>query len=287
MEEIMKKIELLTVAMLTLGLGAFGQTGREIMQMMEDQNTATTTQGRMEMRLIDAGGDVSTRVIDQFMQSENDLTKAMVIFQSPANVKNTRFLTVENAGRDDDRWIYLPNLRKTRRIAGSEGGESFMGSEFSYDDLSSRDLDDSTYTILGEERVAGEQTWKIQATPTDSSDSQYSKVITWVSQDKKVALKMEMYDKSGALEKNPGSLQRHQCTRYLDSHHSQGYQRTDRERHRAGDQKAGLRQGDPQHIHHPVPGNRPALGEQCETGTDNIPRSGGIARRGSGRGIRI
>jgi hypothetical protein len=86
------------------------------MQMMEDQNTATTTQGRMEMRLIDAGGDVSTRVIDQFMQSENDLTKAMVIFQSPANVKNTRFLTVENAGRDDDRWIYLPNLRKTRRI---------------------------------------------------------------------------------------------------------------------------------------------------------------------------
>jgi outer membrane lipoprotein-sorting protein len=201
MEEKMKKIGLLTAALLSLGLGAFGQSGRDIMQQVEDQNTANTTQGRLEMRLIDASGDVSTRVIDQFMQTENDLTKAMVIFQSPANVKNTRFLTVENADRDDDRWIYLPNLRKTRRIAGSEGGESFMGSEFSYDDLSSRDLDDSTYTVLGEETVGGELTWKIEATPKADSDSQYSKVISWVSQEKKVAVKLEMYDKSGALLK--------------------------------------------------------------------------------------
>jgi hypothetical protein len=112
MEEIMKKIELLTVAMLTPGPGSlWSDRAGKLCSMMEDQNTANTTQGRMEMRLIDASGDVSTRVIDQFMQSENDLTKAMVIFQSPANVKNTRFLTVENADRDDDRWIYLPNLK--------------------------------------------------------------------------------------------------------------------------------------------------------------------------------
>jgi len=182
-------------------LSLFGQTGREIAQMVEDQSQVDTLQGRMEMRLINSAGEVSTRVLDQFGKTENGLTKAMVIFQSPANVRGTRFLTIENEGREEDRWIYLPNLRRTRRIAGGEGSESFMGSEFTYDDISGRDIDEGEYTLLREEELGGEKVWVLEMKAKDQESTQYSKVISWISQEKKVALKLEMFDKQGELLK--------------------------------------------------------------------------------------
>ena len=95
------------------------------------------------MDLVDKNGDVSSRRIEQYsMDDADDLGRVLMIFHAPASVKNTRFLVMEKEGdADDDQWIYLPAMQRVRRIAASEGSSSFMGSDFSYDDMSSRDIE--------------------------------------------------------------------------------------------------------------------------------------------------
>jgi hypothetical protein len=136
------------------------------------------------------------------MDGAEDLGRVLMIFHAPASVKNTRFLVMEKEGdADDDQWIYLPAMQRVRRIAASEGSSSFMGSDFSYDDMSSRDIDDYSYEILGEESVDGHDCYMVQVLPDDADDNQYSKLITWVDKAVWVNRKVEMYDKKGELEK--------------------------------------------------------------------------------------
>jgi hypothetical protein len=109
---------------------------------------------------------------------------------------------MENAGGTDDRWIFLPSLAKVRRVAASEGSGSFMGTDFSYDDISSasRNSDIDAHTLIREEDFSGAACYVIQSTPKDSS-YQYSKMIQWIAKDTKISMKIELYDKKGTLVK--------------------------------------------------------------------------------------
>jgi outer membrane lipoprotein-sorting protein len=122
----------------------------------------------------------------------------VVVFQSPASVAGTRFLTIENTGKADDRWIYLPELRKVRRIASSEGSGSFVGTDFSYDDVSSADrgagLDN--HRIIREDQLNGAECYVIESTPKDAS-YQYSKMVHYIDKSSFVNYKIELYDKRG------------------------------------------------------------------------------------------
>jgi hypothetical protein len=117
-------------------------------------------------------------------------------------VKGTRFLTIDKTAGGSDRWIFLPSLGKVRRIAASESGGSFMGTDFSYDDMSlmSREAEDDTHSILREESVNGVPCYVIQSVPKES-DFQYSKIISWIGKGDGVSYQSEMYDKRGALKK--------------------------------------------------------------------------------------
>jgi hypothetical protein len=109
---------------------------------------------------------------------------------------------MENSGAADDRWIFLPSLGKVRRVAASEGSGSFMGTDFSYDDISSsnRDVDMDNHTLLREENLNGKACYVIQSVPKDDS-YQYSKMISWTEKDNMVTVKIELYDKKSALVK--------------------------------------------------------------------------------------
>jgi len=124
------------------------------------------------------------------------------VFQKPASVAGTRFLTITNPGREDDRWIYLPALGKVRRIAASEGSSSFMGTDLSYDDVSSADrsVDADTHVLLRDETLDGKDSWVIESKPKDSS-YQYSKMISWIEKSTRIARKIELYDRKGELVK--------------------------------------------------------------------------------------
>jgi hypothetical protein len=107
-----------------------------------------------------------------------------------------------NPGGADDRWIFLPEIGRVRRVASSEGGGSFMGTDFSYDDISatSRSVDQDTHTFLKEETSGSALCYVIQSVPKDSS-FQYSKMVQWIAKDTFIIMKIELYDKRNALVK--------------------------------------------------------------------------------------
>ena len=196
---------LFTTAVFTIACAAIAMAQspdpEAIVRAARDYQGATSMQARLKMTLIDKNGTGSERLVDEYMIRDNGLTRSMTIFQKPASVQGTRFLVIENKDRGSDRWIFLPALGRSRRIAGSESGGSFMGTDLSYEDLSPHDAAKDTHRILREETVDGENCYVIESLPKDEGDSAYSKVISWISKSKSVALRMEMYDKHGNLEK--------------------------------------------------------------------------------------
>jgi hypothetical protein len=124
-----------------------------------------------------------------------------MIFLEPNDVKGTMFLSWEydDQGRDDDKWLYLPALRKDRRISGASRQEYFMGTDFTYDDMGRRHPGKDEQRIIGREEIDGRQTVVIECLPVDPGES-YSKKIAWVDTDMNLIVKGEYYDKDGLLK---------------------------------------------------------------------------------------
>lgn len=198
----MKKILsiLILTSVLTVYLSA--QTGSEIMQKVIDAQKVNSSAMDIIMTLVNKDGDKGTRRIQTLILNENDLTKTITLFLEPASVRNTRFLTVENDGRADDQWIFLPSLRKVKRIAAGDKDGSFMGSDFSYSDMGSSgsSVDDSVQTILREEKYNGRNCFVVESIPNAGTDNNYGKYITWVDKTSWLTLKVEFYSKDGRTQ---------------------------------------------------------------------------------------
>jgi outer membrane lipoprotein-sorting protein len=116
-------------------------------------------------------------------------------------VKGTAFLVWEHADKANDVFIYLPALKKIRRIASEQKHQSFMGSDFSYADMENEDVDDADHRILSEEELDGKLCWVIESVPKPESDSEYEKLTSWVCKVDFIPYKVEFYDKKGRLFK--------------------------------------------------------------------------------------
>ena len=199
------KLNRLCIAILWLPLIALqAQEGRQIMEVVDEANDPATTHALIRMELIDADGEIKERIIEEWSaEDESGLGRSVIVFHRPASVQNTRFLVIENGDRDDDQWIFLPALKRVRRIAASEGGDSFMGTEFSYDDLKSRDIDDYDHRYLRDERAAGYDCRVVESVPKAGTGSQYGRILHWVTADEEIAadVRMELYDEEGTLIK--------------------------------------------------------------------------------------
>jgi hypothetical protein len=179
------------------------QDAESIIRASRDRIKANTISTRSKMVIAAKDGSTTERVLDQYSKDgTKGGSRTVIVFQSPATIAGTRFLTMENPGSADDRWIFLPSLGKVRRVAASEGGGSFMGTDFSYDDISSmsRGVELDTHTLVREENYGGNACYVIQSVPKNSS-YQYSKMIQWVIKDSKIISKIELYDKRNALVK--------------------------------------------------------------------------------------
>ena len=198
MNKILSILILATVMVTALA----AQTGSEIMQNVIDAQKVNSSAMDIQMTLIDEDGSIGTRRIQTLILNENDLTKTITLFLEPASVRNTRFLTVENEERADDHWIFLPALRKVKRIAAGERDGSFMGSDFSYSDMgaSGSTIDDSTQTILKEEDYNGRNCFVVESIPNPGTDNNYGKYISWVDKISWLTLKVEFYSKDGRTQ---------------------------------------------------------------------------------------
>jgi outer membrane lipoprotein-sorting protein len=204
-ENVMKKhvvCRLLFVLVLLTAQHGFAQNAESIVQSSRDRIKADTISTRSRMVITAKDGSTSERVIDQYSKDGPKGNRTIIVFQRPASVANTRFLTMNNPGNPADRWIFLPSLGKVRRIAASEGAGSFMGTDLSYDDIASSDRDVTldTHTLLREETLNSTTCYVIESIPKDNS-YQYSKMVQWIDKATKVNYKIELYDRRGALVK--------------------------------------------------------------------------------------
>jgi outer membrane lipoprotein-sorting protein len=194
----MKKNMFILWGLLFLSPILFAQNAADLVRASRNRIQADTLSTRSRMVITARDGSVSERVLDQYSKDGPRGSRSVIVFQRPAGVANTRFLTMETPGGADDRWIFLPSLGKVRRIAASEGSGSFMGTDFSYDDISSsdRDVDLDNHRLSGEDTLNGRACYVIESVPKDSS-YQYSKMVQWIDKDNSVIHKIDLYDRRG------------------------------------------------------------------------------------------
>jgi hypothetical protein len=136
-----------------------------------------------------------------YRKKKGEDDQSIMFFESPADVKDTGFLTYDydDERRDDDQWLYLPALKKTKRIASSDKSGSFMGSDFTYADMTDRPLDRYQYTLMKETEVGGVPVWQVEAIPDESEikETGYTKSIFFVRKDNHVVVRAVSWVKKG------------------------------------------------------------------------------------------
>ncbi|MDR1929065.1 MAG: outer membrane lipoprotein-sorting protein [Treponema sp.] len=174
------------------------ETAEAIVRSSRNRISAATVSSRSQMTISARDGRTTARRLDQYSKDGPKGSRTVVIFIDPPSVRNTRFLTVETGNGASDQWIFMPDAGKVRRIAASGGGESFVGTDLSYDDVSSADRDPAldTHTLLREENLNGKPCYVVESKPLDGS-YQYSKMVQWIGRQDKVAYKLELYDRKG------------------------------------------------------------------------------------------
>ncbi len=192
---------LLALAMSTTS-GLMAQpTGQKIMENVYNLPKGEDMQGELAMTLINRQGERRVRNLKQYSKDFGNVEKKIMFFLSPADVQGTSFMNWSYTdGRDDDQWIYLPALRRVRRISSDSKGDYFMGSDFAYDDLGDRHPDEDKHTLIREETVDGKACYVVESTPK-ATDYMYSKTISWVMKDSNLGIKREFYDDRGRLLK--------------------------------------------------------------------------------------
>ena len=189
--------------LLTAAAGTWAQmSGQEIMENVYYRPTGRDVQSELTMTLINSRGDQRERQIKQFIKDFGDEEKKIMFFLSPADVRDTSFMnwSFDQEGRDDDQWIYLPALKRVKRISSDSKSDYFMGSDFTYDDLGDRHPSKDDHRLLREEPLNGESCYVVESVPKDP-DYMYSKTVSWIVKDKWIGLKREFYDEDGDLLK--------------------------------------------------------------------------------------
>lgn len=208
------------VALLFSGLGLFAFAGpvssttnrdvtsltaMEIMRKNVDAEFAHDEKSQVKITMKNAQGKTQERTLTWETVTLKDGTKkSMVYFSRPKSIKGTALLTIENKVTDDERWLYLPALKKTRRISGSEKADNFMGTDFSYEDLVTEELNDHSYT-LDEEASCKVPCLVVVATPSNERqkiESGYSRRVITLNPETFMIYAVDYFNKSGRLSKS-------------------------------------------------------------------------------------
>ncbi len=184
---------------------AIAQNGREIMEQALHKTSWQTMQGDVTLILTNARGETRIRKIKMYSRKRTEVENDMLMrFISPPDVRGTAFLIIEHAGGEDERYLYLPALRRVKRIASSGKGGNFMSSDFTYYDIGRPKLEDWTYKRLADTTLNGNACYQIEclpASPQIARDTGYNKIIRWIRKDILVTIQSHYYDRGNRLWK--------------------------------------------------------------------------------------
>ncbi len=199
----------LFITVITLLLGTLSHleaeesqlTGYAIMALVDERDDGDDSQSELEMTLINHRGSTRVREMRSYSKEYGNDSKQVIVFLAPADVAGTGYLSweYEDEQRDDDRWLYLPALRMVRRISGSSNEDYFMGSDFTYDDMGDRNVDEDTHTLLREETPEGQTCWVVESVSLEP-DELYANRLIWVRQDNCMVIRVEYYDSMGLMK---------------------------------------------------------------------------------------
>jgi len=166
----------------------------------------------LEMTLRNAQGQESVRALRiKSLEVEGDGDKSLSVFDAPKDIKGTALLSYTHALTPDDQWLYLPALKRVKRIASANKSGPFVGSEFAYEDLTSQEVEKYTYKWLRDEALEGRPCFVIEAYPV-YENSGYTRQVVWLDQEMYRPLRIDYYDRKDALLK---TLTASEWTQYL------------------------------------------------------------------------
>ena len=156
---------------------------------------------QMGMLLRNRHGEESQRHMrNKIMEVAGDGDKSMIVFDRPRDVQGTALLTYTHKTEPDDQWLYLPALKRVKRIASRNKSGPFMGSEFAYEDLTSQEVEKYNYKFIEQKQLDGVPMWLIERYPLDKY-SGYTRQLVWIHRDEYRPEKIEFYDRKNALLK--------------------------------------------------------------------------------------
>jgi hypothetical protein len=148
------------------------------------------------LQMFDAKGKVTEKRWTFERLGSHGQSKVVVRFTAPPEVKGVALLVVNHPDRASDQWMWTPAIERDRRIALQDRSTRFFGTDFSFEDMEERDVDQYDYSMIGSETVDGASCWKIQWTPKQSRSSQYTRSIGWIRKDNYVLARIDNYIKN-------------------------------------------------------------------------------------------
>jgi hypothetical protein len=180
---------------LLLSAGLHAQDARQIVEESQRRGRANSQRYEGVLEVTPADGKTSSKSWQSLRLGSYGNSKAVIRFTAPAEVKGVALLIVNHPDRASDQWMWTPAIARDRRIALQDRSTRFFGTDFSFEDLEERDVDQYEYKLAGEEIVDGQPCWKIESRPRQGKSSQYNLSRVWIRKDHYVAVQYENFVK--------------------------------------------------------------------------------------------
>jgi outer membrane lipoprotein-sorting protein len=181
---------------------------RQIVEEAQRRTDAKSQRYEGVLQVFDPKGKVSDKRWTLERIGAHGASKMVLRFTTPAEVKGVALLVVNHPDRASDQWMWTPAIERDRRIALQDRSTRFFGTDFSFEDLEERDVDQYDYSLLGDETLDGVSAWKIQSLPKQAKSSQYTKSVVWIRKDNYAFARIESYVKDDVVRRlNYGDIQ--------------------------------------------------------------------------------
>jgi outer membrane lipoprotein-sorting protein len=196
-----RRAAVVTIALAWLTLTVHAQDARQIVDEAQKRTDAKSQRYEGLLQVFDAKGKISDKRWSFERLGAHGNSKAVLRFTAPAEVKGVALLIVNHPDRASDQWMWTPAIERDRRIALQDRSTRFFGTDFSFEDLEERDVNQYDYRLIGDEAIDGAACWKIQSTPKQSKSSQYTKSFVWIRKDHYAFARIESYTKDDPVRR--------------------------------------------------------------------------------------
>ena len=187
--------------LLLLCISISAQDPRSIVDESQKRSTSESQRYQGTLQVIDEKTKVTTKRWQYDRIGSHGMSKSMLRFVAPAEVKGVALLVVNHPDRSSDQWMWTPAIARERRIAMQDRSGRFFGTDFSFEDLEERDTNQFEYKMAGQEPIDGAICWKIESRPKESKISQYTRSLVWIRQDNYVIVQIENYKKDQLIRR--------------------------------------------------------------------------------------